>query len=117
MKKLAVIFPVLMLAFVVMQGTASAKSISGKIANIDAAANSLSVSQSNPATGAEENLNFSVSADTTFAGVKALAELKAGDQVSVDAEQDAATGSWKATSISTEAAAPAKTEAAAPAAQ
>ena len=107
----------LVLAFLAFQGIASAESISGKVVSIDSAAKSLSINQMDSATGAEKKVDLSVSADTAYTGIQAFAELKAGDEISADAQQDAATGSWKATSIKVGKAEEAAAAPAAPAAQ
>ena len=72
-------------ALIVFQGVASAKVISGKIDTIDAAANKLSVTD--PTAGPVDIL---VSATTTYTGVTSLADLKAGQEVSVEASEGAA---------------------------
>ncbi len=102
-------------AFVVFQGTASAKTVSGKIAGVDAAANKLSISTTDPASGSESKVDISVSATTAYSGAAALADLKAGQEVSVEASEDAA-GGWSATSVKV-AKAPSEAAAAAPAAK
>ena len=91
----------MMLAFLIlglMAGTAFAKSIDGKVVSTDAAANTLVVSSMDDAGAAKES-TLSVSGNTAYVGVASLAELKAGDQVTVEAEEDAATGAWNATSV------------------
>ena len=98
MKKISMILAVLT-AFVVFQGIAQADSVSGKVASIDTAANSISVTVMNPETKAEESVSVSIKPETTFSGVAALAELKEGQEVSIEASKDAA-GSYSATSVS-----------------
>ena len=90
-----------MLAFLVlalMAGTAFAKSIEGKVVSTDAAANTLVVSSTDEAGNASES-SLTVSGNTAYVGVASLGELKAEDQVTVQAEEDAATGSWNASSV------------------
>ena len=97
MKKLLTL--VLLVAFLAFQGTAYAKLVSGKVDSTDATANTLTITHTNPTTGAEEKVTVSVKADTTFSGVAALADLKAGDRVWVDAKEGATPDSWDATSV------------------
>lgn len=92
-----IVFVILAVA-ILFQGTAYAKLVSGKVAGVDAAANSISI-KSTDATGASQDVKISVNPETKYNGVASLAELKEGTEVWVDAEQDAATGSWKATSV------------------
>ncbi len=115
MKKMQLVMAVLLATFVLYQGAAYAKTVSGKMVSTDALANTLTLSQKSVVTGTDENVAVSVKATTTYSGVSALADLKAGDEVSVEAEQDAATNSWIATSVTkAEAPATATTTAAAP---
>ena len=108
MKRTLTLISILLVAFVVFQGTADAKVVLGKVDSIDATAKTLSVSTTDPATGAEEKVSISVPSTATFSGVTSLDELKAGDAVEVEAEQDVTTSGWNATSVkTTPAAAPA----------
>ncbi len=84
-----------LVAFVAFLGAANAESISGKVISADATGSKLSISQTDSATGIEKTLDFAVNAEAA----SALAELQAGDEISVEAEQDAATGAWTATAI------------------
>ena len=100
------ILAIAFLAAIVLQGAAYAEEVSGKVVNADAAANTLKIAKSN-AEGAQEEVTISVKPETTFSGAASLAELKAGQEVSIDAAQDAATGTWQANSVKVAAAAPA----------
>ena len=90
-----------MLAFLglaLISTVAYAASIEGEVVSTDAAGNKLVVSSMDDAGAAKES-TLSVSGNTAYVGVASLAELKAGDQVTVEAEEDAATGAWNATSV------------------
>ena len=115
MKKMQLVMAILLATFVLYQGTAYAKAVSGKVVSTNVVANTLTLSEKNAVTGADENTVVSVNATTVYSGVSALADLKAGDEVSVEAEQDAATNNWIATSVK-KAEAPAEVPATAPAA-
>ena len=90
-----------LVAFLVFQGSASAKMVSGKLLGVDTTAKSLSLNTIDPATGSEKKVDVMVSGSTTYSGmgIKAIEDLKAGQEVWVDAEEDIATGNWKATSV------------------
>ena len=77
---------------------AYADSVSGKVASVNAAANTVTVSVTD-ATGATTDAVISVSGSATYVGVAGLGELAAGDEVKLEATQDAATQAWTATSI------------------
>ena len=115
MKKMNLLALVMLVAFVAFQATASAEMISGKVASVDSAANSLSIYTTNAETKAEEKVTIAVKTDTTYSGVAALAELKEGQQVSVNADKDAS-GTWSASSVEAKAAEAAAAAPAAPAA-
>ena len=99
MKKIQIAMWVMLVAFVAFQGVASAKTVSGKVAKVDAATNKISVSYTDPATSKEESAEISIKTDTAFSGAASLADLKEGEDVSVEAAEDAATGGWNATSV------------------
>ena len=99
MKRVTVWVGLFMAGFVLGQGIAMADMIQGKVVEVNASSNSLTISRSNPATGSEEKLSIAVEAETALAGIKSISELKAGDEVKVMAEKDAASGSWEAESI------------------
>src|SRR3989338_4885900 len=97
MKQLVI--SMLVAAFVLSQGTAYAKLVGGKVVSTDVAASTVTISQTNPETGAEENVAVGVKDTTTYSGADSLASLAAGDEVWVDAEEDAATQGLTATSV------------------
>ena len=99
MKKMQLAIAILVVSFALHQGSVYAKLVGGKVVSADAAASSITISQINPETGAEENVVVSVKDTTTYSGVDSLASLKAGDEVWADAEEDAATKAWTASSV------------------
>ena len=96
MKKLVIAF---MLATLVFQGAAYAKLVGGKVVSTDAAANTVTISQTNPETGDNENVTVSVNDKTAYVGVDSFAGIQADKEVWVDAEEDATTKNWVATSV------------------
>lgn len=96
MKKLVI---ALMFATLVLQGVANAKLVGGKVVSIDAAASTVTISQTNPETGVNENVTVWANDKTAYAGVDSLSGLSADEEVWVDAEEDAATKNWVATSV------------------
>ena len=102
MKNQLLSYLVLAVALTLFQGVANAKVVSGKITGIDATANKLSISYTDLATSKEEQVEIAVKPETTYSGVASLGDLKEGQEVSVEAEEDAATGGWSATSIKAE---------------
>ena len=99
MKRIALFVLAVTASAVMFLGTGFAKEVSGKVASIDAATNKLTISMAD-ATGAMSQKDIWVKTDAAYTGVAALNELKAGDQVSVEAEEEAGTGNWKASKIS-----------------
>lgn len=94
------VMSILLAHLMLVQGVAFAKTVDGKVVNLDVIANSLTVSQTDAVTGASEDVVISVTDTTTFSGAASLSELQAGDQVSIETEQDATTGKWNASSVS-----------------
>ena len=92
------ILGILLIACVLLTGVAFADSVSGKIKAVDSATSAITVSKTDAATGASEDVKISYDAATTYTGVAAAADLKAGDNVKVEASKDAA-GAWKAASV------------------
>ena len=101
MKKMTVIAMVVLAAFVMVQGLAIAEMVSGKISAVNSETKSIKVNRINATTGTAENVDIWVSEATQYAGAASLAELQAGDEVSIDASQDATTGNWMAASVET----------------
>lgn len=81
-----------------LQAWAFAAEVRGTVASVDGAAGQLVV-QVTDAAGAVDEKAISVDAATQFTGVASVEELEAGDEVAVMAEEDAAAGGWKATSV------------------
>ncbi len=99
------IFALLLAVACVFQGAAFAETVSGKVVSADSAANSLKIAKADSAAGAEEQVTVWVKPDTAFSGAASLADLKEGEEVSIEAAQDAATGNWQASSVKVAAAA------------
>lgn len=99
MKKMQLAISTLVAALVLSQGTAFAQLVSGKVVSTDATAKSITISQMNAETGANEDVMVSVKDETTYAGVDSLTGLQAGDEVLIEAEKDAATKNLAAHSV------------------
>jgi len=78
----------------IVSGAAFAEMLSGKIAATDAEKNSVSITKTNG-----ENVDVLVKSGASFSGVTSFDQLKEGQDVTVEAEQDAATGAWNATYV------------------
>ncbi|MBI4395003.1 MAG: hypothetical protein HY583_02285 [Candidatus Omnitrophica bacterium] len=115
MKKMQLAIAVLVAVFALSQGSAYAKLVGGKVVGVDTGANTITISQTNPETGAEENVVVSVNESTIYSGVGSLAEVNSDVEVWVDAEEDPATKAWIAKSVQSEVTAPAAETPAAPA--
>ena len=99
MKRISLFVLAVAASAVMFLGTGFAKEVSGTVASIDGATGKLTLSVAG-ANGAEAKQDVWINADATYAGVKALNELKEGDKVSVEAEEEATSGNWKASKIS-----------------
>ena len=104
MKRIQMFVLALLAVAMIYQGAAMADTVTGKVASVDSVAGTVTV------TGAEgQDSVISATAEV-------LGDVKAGDEVSVEATQDAATGKWTASSVTKAAVAPAAEPVAAPAA-
>ena len=86
-------------AFFLLQGLAFAESISGNVVSVDAVAQTITVSQTDDATGATTETTVAVGDTTQYVGVAAPADVMAGDEVSITAETDAESQTLKASSV------------------
>ena len=86
-----------LLVTVAFQASALAKMVAGTVAEIDATAKKVTISTTD-AAGAESKAEVWVKDDAALNGIAALNELKAGDQISVEADQDEQ-GNWKASTV------------------
>jgi len=71
----------------------------GDVQKIDAKAQTLTISEIDPITDAEEKKEILVDGATQFSGVKSLAEIRVDDDVTIEARYDEAEDVWKAVSI------------------
>ena len=109
MKKIQMIVVLLLVTLVAGQGLVWAEAVAGKINSVNAEAKSISVAKT-AADGAMENVEIWVKDDTQYSGAASLAELQAGDEVTIEAEADATTGNWMANSVEVKAPAAAEAE-------
>ena len=107
MKKGISLILVLLVGFFMLQGTADAKLVSGKVDSVDVAAKTITISSTDSATGAESKNTVSISDSATYTGVASLDQVQVGDEVWVEAEEDAATGTWKTNAVDVTPATPA----------
>ena len=81
---------------------AHAETFRGEIKNLNADANSFVLIKTEQETGKKavpQELNVQVSPKAKFAGVASLQELRAGDEIKVNAKQNKKTGQWEARSL------------------
>jgi hypothetical protein len=79
---------------------AYAETIEGSVVSVDPANNSIQLTKNN-AAGNAEKVNVTVKEGTRFSGVQSLDDLKPGDTVKVEADQNFFTRAWSATSVQT----------------
>jgi hypothetical protein len=97
MKRVQIFVLGLLIAAFAIQGTSFAKLVSGKVDSVDGTGNKLTITSTNVSTGAEEKSDIWVKSDATFSGVQALNELKNGDEVWVEADQNGE--KWEASKV------------------
>lgn len=87
------------LLFLLPAGVCCAEWIDGEVEKIDPKTGIMVLSEVDPITNAEETDEIVIQPSTTFSGVKSLKELRAGDDVTVEAQYDEPTDSWRAISV------------------
>lgn len=90
---------VFLAVFFAWQGTAFARVIAGRIGKVDTMKSIITVNYT-AVSGANEELSVTVAAETGLLGINSIADLKAGDEVTVTLDQNAETGVWKTVSVS-----------------
>ena len=71
----------------------------GEVQKIDLKDKTLTISQIDPITEAEQKEQILVSESTVFSGVKSLKDIRVNDNVTIEAKYDEPTDAWKALSI------------------
>ncbi len=71
----------------------------GEVQKIDAKVGTFTLSEIDPITDAEERIEILVSDATVFLGVSSLKDIRANDNVTVEAQYDEPTDVWKAVSV------------------
>jgi len=68
MKRMQIVFSILVAALMLFQGAAFAKTVEGKVVSTDVLASTLTVSQTDAETATAEDVTVSVSETTTYSG-------------------------------------------------
>ena len=98
MKRVQMFVLAMLVTAFAFQASALAKMVSGKIDGMDAEMKKLTISITDAVTGAESKADVWVNEGASYSGVAALNELKKGDMIAVEAEQDEK-GNWKASTV------------------
>lgn len=80
-------------------GASFAEWFDGEVQKIDAKARTITISEIDPITETEEKEEILVTDATLFTGVKSLTDIRANDNVTVEAQYDELTDVWKAVSV------------------
>ena len=99
MRKQTLLIAVLVMVMAAFQTLGYAELIQGRITAVDLATNSLSIQKADPMTGQTQDVKIAVPENTALKGVGSFGDLKIGDQVTVEASQDEASGILKAASV------------------
>ena len=94
-KILAVLF-ILLLPFAV---ALHAEWFDGEVQKIDAKAKTITLSEIDPITDAEEKKEVLIDSATVFSGVTSFKDIRENDNVTIEAEYDEPTDVWKALSV------------------
>ena len=98
--KQKIIFAAAIIAFLsFLSVPAFAEWFDGEAQTVDLKTQELTVAEVDPITEFEEAEVITIVPATTFAGVAALKDIHAGDEVTVEAKYDEPTDSWRAVSV------------------
>ena len=90
---------ILLVGLLLFGNQAYAELVGGKVLDINATTNTLTVSQTNLETGNQENISIRVKTEASFSGVASFAAIEVGDEIWAEAEEDQSTKNWMATFI------------------
>ena len=71
----------------------------GEVQKIDGKANTITLSEIDPITDTEEKKEILIDQATVFSGVTSLKDIRANDNVTIEAQYDEPTDAWKALSV------------------
>ena len=94
--KILVVLLVLMLPFGM---TLRAEWFDGEVQKTDLKARTITIAEIDPITDTEEKEEILVDNATVFSGVKSLQDIRANDNVTIEAQYDEPTDAWKALSV------------------
>ncbi len=86
----------LMMSF---SGALRAEWFDGEVQKIDVKARTITISEIDPITEAEEKEEILVDDATVFSGVSSLKEIRKNDNVTIEAQYDETSDVWKAISL------------------
>jgi hypothetical protein len=72
---------------------------SGEVQKIDVKAKTITISEIDPITDAEEKEEILIGNATVFSGVKSLKDIRVNDNVTIEVQYDEPTDAWKALSL------------------
>ncbi len=98
MNRLLCVIAIGSITSLLVAGSARAEFLNGKIAEINANTQTLTLVRVNPSTYKKEWLRVKVKG-AQFKGIASLSDLKSGDELSVEAGQNIFTHEWSAKSI------------------
>jgi hypothetical protein len=71
----------------------------GEVQKVDTQAKTLTISEIDPITDAEDKQEILVDDTTVFSGVKSLKDIRVNDNVTIEAQYDEPADVWKALSV------------------
>lgn len=99
MRENLLVFLVILTGLFMFGTKAGAELIGGKVVNIDSTTNTITISQTGLETDSEENVLVQIGSETTLTGLESFSNIKIGDEIWAEAEEDEAANRWVASSI------------------
>jgi hypothetical protein len=99
MSKSLLVFLMILTGFLISENQTYAELVGGKVVDVDSGTKTLTINQTNPETEAQENIMVQIVGETDFLGLESFFNIRVGDEVWVEAEEDYVTNNWVASSI------------------
>ena len=97
--KISKLLAILLILALSLPGVLRAEWFDGEVQKVDATAQTITVSEIDPITDAEEKKEILIDKQTTFSGVASLKDIRKDDNVTVEAKYDESADVWRAISV------------------
>jgi hypothetical protein len=97
--KISTILLFLLILMLPLAASLRAEWFDGEVQKIDTSAQTITISEIDPITDAEEKKEVLIDKATVFSGVTSLKDIRVNDSITIEAQYDEPTDAWKALSV------------------